>query len=330
VLPTTSCPAGFRLNLYALIKRGRDYVGLIIIENQLRREFRKPLGEGPEREKWRRGRPQLNKTTRFRGDTIINDESLIETTKYLNKQVAKAKRRDLCVLWSGTVTHGGTVFNHTCEILQPHEMPFVFGKPLRAVQRRGDNRPIVRGHKPFSDNIFFSLRNRVAASPVDIFGEHSNHGNPDGNYAPLMRINQNRIWTAKHWLRESGHFVFKVVHPPRVASFAAKVWLYRKDAALPNKFGCQAIRGVVIRSLKALMVLPTARWRKQPIEPIGPDMSVGTSGFFAKNAFSRLIPQMLWNFFCHPIRVLRGYGKYNNPFAICSCRNLGTGPFPSP
>jgi hypothetical protein len=85
-----------REKLKPFIERIRQYVSLVVVEHQLRREFRRPLGKGPDSQ---RRRPQLNKPFGFSGDSKIGDKPKIGAAEDLNKNLSKAKRRDLCVFW---------------------------------------------------------------------------------------------------------------------------------------------------------------------------------------------------------------------------------------
>lgn len=87
--------ASFRHYFKTIIERISDYVRLAIFEYQLRREFRRPLGKGPEATgKW----PKLNEATRLRSNSKISTVLPNWTGKNLNEQFAHAKRRDLSIV----------------------------------------------------------------------------------------------------------------------------------------------------------------------------------------------------------------------------------------
>jgi hypothetical protein len=79
----------------AFVEAISDPVRGVIVEYRLRREFRKPLGEEPELGWYR---PYLNHALATGRRAKIADKVLMWNTENLNKQGAKAKRRDLCVV----------------------------------------------------------------------------------------------------------------------------------------------------------------------------------------------------------------------------------------
>ncbi len=81
----------------SLIERVRNYIGLLIVERQFRRELRRPLGEGVESTL---NRPQLNKTFRPARYLVVRHNSVIGAAKHLRKKAAKSKRRYLSVIGS--------------------------------------------------------------------------------------------------------------------------------------------------------------------------------------------------------------------------------------
>lgn len=88
-----------RHKFHSFVESIRDHCSLVITEYCFRRELRKLFGKAPENTgRW----PQLSEAARARRSAKIRDKVLVGTTEDLNKKVAHAKRRDLCVVRSAS------------------------------------------------------------------------------------------------------------------------------------------------------------------------------------------------------------------------------------
>jgi hypothetical protein len=81
---------------HSLIEGVREHFRAFIVEHRLRRELRRPFGEGIEN---RDNRPQLDKIARFSCNPVIGDEPLVGAGENLDKKLSNAKRRELGVIW---------------------------------------------------------------------------------------------------------------------------------------------------------------------------------------------------------------------------------------
>jgi hypothetical protein len=93
-LPRLYRPSRIRLWLESVREGVRDHIRLIVIERQLRRKFRAPLGEGEETKL--RG-PELHKPLRSCEGLEISELLAGGGAEQMRKQLSYAKRRNLRV-----------------------------------------------------------------------------------------------------------------------------------------------------------------------------------------------------------------------------------------